>query len=132
MGLFYPNGSKPQLVKYANAGYLSNPHKGRSQTGYLFTCGITAISWRSIKQTISVTSSNHAKIIAIHKANRECVWLRSVIQHIRENCGLSSIINSPTILYEDNAASITQIRGGYIKGDRTKNIAPKFFYTHEL
>ena len=36
------------------------------------------------------------------------------------------------ILYEDNAACITQIRGGYIKGDRSKNIAPKFFYTHEL
>ena len=22
--------------------------------------------------------------------------------------------------------------GGYIKGDRTKHISPKFFYTHEL
>ena len=55
-----------------------------------------------------------------------------MIQHIRENCGLSSIKNSPTILYEDNTACITQIRGGYIKGDRTKHIALKFFYTHEL
>ena len=25
-----------------------------------------------------------------------------------------------------------QIAGGYIKGDRTKHISPKFFYTHEL
>ena len=55
-----------------------------------------------------------------------------VIQHICENYGLSSIINSPKISYEDNAACITQIRGGYIKGDRTKHIAPKFFYTYEL
>ena len=45
---------------------------------------------------------------------------------------MSSIKGSPTILYEDNAAYITQIRGGYIKGDRTKHISPKFFYTHEL
>ena len=132
MGLFYPNGSKPQLVGYANVGYLSDPHKGRSQIGYLFTYGNTAISWRSIKQTISATSSNHVEIIAIHEASCECIWLRSVIQHIHENYGLSSIINSATILYEDNAACITQIRGGYIKGDRTKHIAPKFFYTHEL
>ena len=85
-----------------------------------------------IKQTISVTSSNHSEIIAIHEASRECVWLRSVIQHIQEKCGLSSIKGSPTILYEDNATCITQIRGGYIKGDRTKHISPKFFYTHEL
>ena len=36
------------------------------------------------------------------------------------------------ILYKDNAACITQIRGGYIKGDRNKHIASKFFYTHKL
>jgi hypothetical protein len=82
MGLFYPNKLNPQLVGYADAGYLSDPHKDRSQTGYLFTCGNTTISWRSIKQTISATSSNHSEIIAIHEASRECVWLRSIIQHI--------------------------------------------------
>ena len=104
MGLFYPNRLNPQLIGYVDARYLSDPHKGQSQTGYLFTYGNTAISWRSIKQTISATSSNHSEIIAIYEASRECVWLRSIIQHIREKCGLSSIKNSPTILYKDNAA----------------------------
>jgi hypothetical protein len=132
MGLFYPRGSNSQLVGYANAGFLSDPHKGRSQTGYLFTCGSIAISWRSVKQTLVATSSNHSEIIAIHEASRECIWLRSLIQRIREKCGLSTIKDSPTILYEDNAACITQVRGGYIKGDRTKHISPKFFHTHEL
>ena len=78
------------------------------------------------------TSSNHSEILAMHEASRECVWLRSKIQHIRESCGLSSIKNNPTLLYEDNAACIEQVKGGYIKGDRTKHISPKFFYTHEL
>ena len=55
-----------------------------------------------------------------------------MIQHIRESCGLSSIKGDPTILFEDNVACIAQITGGYIKGDRTKHISPKFFYTHEL
>ena len=41
--------------------------------------------------TIYATSSNHSKIIAIHEANHERIWLRSVIQHIHEKCGLSSI-----------------------------------------
>jgi hypothetical protein len=59
-------------------------------------------------------------------------WLRSVIQHIQEKCELSSNKGNPTILYEDNAACITQFRAGYIKGGRTKHISPKFFYTHEL
>ena len=35
------------------------------------------------------------------------------------------------ILYKANAACITQIRGGYIKGDKNKHIAPNFFYTYK-
>ena len=42
------------------------------------------------------------------------------------------IENNPTILFEDNVACITQLRGSYIKGDKTNHISPKFFYTHKL
>ncbi|RVW51150.1 Retrovirus-related Pol polyprotein from transposon TNT 1-94 [Vitis vinifera] len=81
MSLFYSRESKQQLLGYADAGYLSDPHKGRSQTGYVFNCNGTAISWRSVKQTMVATSSNHSEILAIHEASRECIWLRSMIQH---------------------------------------------------
>jgi len=131
-GLFYSNKSNSSLIGYVDAGYLSDPHKGRSQTGYLFTFGDTAISWRSTKQTLAATSSNHAELLAIHEASRECVWLRSITQHIHQSCGLSSHEKHPTILYEDNAACIAQLKDGYIKGDRTKHISPKFFFTHDL
>ncbi|CAL9001401.1 unnamed protein product [Prunus brigantina] len=129
MGLFYSSEltDAPSIVGYADAGYLSDPHQGCSQTGYVFTCGGTAISWRSTKQTLVATSSNHSEILALHEASRECVWLRSMIHHIRSTCALPSATNTPTILNEDNAACIAQITGGYIKG-----ISPKFFYTYEL
>ena len=132
MGLFYSNKSKEKLLGYADVGYLSDPHKARSQTGYVFNYNGTAISWRSVKQTMVATSSNHSEIIAIHEASRECIWLKSMIHHIQESCGLSSVKDKPTILFEDNVACIAQIKGGYIKGDRTKHISPKIFYTHEL
>nr|GEU46396.1 hypothetical protein [Tanacetum cinerariifolium] len=32
---------------------------------------------------------------------------------------------APTVVHEDNAACIAQLKDGYIKGDRTKNILPK-------
>ena len=35
-------------------------------------------------------------------------------------------------MYEDNAACVAQLKGGYIKGDRTKHISPKFFFTYDL
>ena len=120
------------MLGYINAGYFSDPHKGRSQIGYVFNCNGIAISWRSVKQTMVVTSSNHLEILTIHEASYECIWLRSMIQHIRESCGLFSINGDLTILFEDNVACIAQITGGYINGNRTKHISPKFFYTHEF
>ena len=106
MGLFYSKTMEPQLLGYADARYLSDPQKARSQTGYIFTYGNTEISWRSVKQTMVATSSNHSEILTMHESSRECVWLRSMIQHTRESCGLFSIKNNPTVLYEDNVACI--------------------------
>ena len=68
MNLFYTNKDNADLVCHADAGYLSDPHKDRSQTGYLFTYGSTA-SLRSTKQSIVATSSNHAEILVIHEAS---------------------------------------------------------------
>jgi hypothetical protein len=58
MTLFYPYASKNRsnplcprndacLVGYADTGYLSDPNKARSQSGYVFTIGNTKISWIS-------------------------------------------------------------------------------------
>ena len=132
MGLFYSKESKQQLLGYADAGYLSDPHKARSQIGYVFSCNGATISWKSIKHTMVATSSNHSEILTLHEASRECIWLRSMIQHIQASCGLPFSKDNPTTLFEDNAACIAQIKGEYIKGDKTKHIFPKLFYTHEL
>jgi len=51
MRLFYPKCSNSQLVGYADTGFIYDP--------YLFTCGSTAISWISVKQTIVATFSNY-------------------------------------------------------------------------
>ena len=51
---------------------------------------------------------------------------------MRETCDLSSERMAPTIIYEDNTTYILQLKEGYIKGDRTKYILPKFFFTHDL
>ena len=44
----------------------------------------------------------------------------------------TSIRGNATKLHEDNATCIAQIKGEFIKGDRTKHISPKFFYTHKF
>ena len=44
IGLFYFKGSKLKIVGSAEAGYLSDPYKARSQTRCVFTCDGAAIS----------------------------------------------------------------------------------------
>ena len=44
MGIFYVKESKQQLLGYVDAGYISDPHKAKSQTGYVFNCNETAFT----------------------------------------------------------------------------------------
>jgi hypothetical protein len=95
-----------------------------------FMVGESAISWKSVKQTLPATSTYHANILAIHEASRECIWQRFLIDHIYFKCGLH-ILSNPTELYKDNKAVVSQIIKGFINGNKIKHIAPKFFFTHK-
>ena len=53
------------------------------------------------------------------------------MEHIRSTSCLTSVLDLPTTIFEDNATCIEQLKKGYIKGDNTKNIASKFFYSHQ-
>ncbi|XP_074347431.1 secreted RxLR effector protein 161-like [Apium graveolens] len=118
-GLLFPKNSTSQLIGFADARYLSDPHFGKSQTGYVFTYFGVAISRKSKKQTIVATSINNSELIAIHEASRECVWLRSIMKNIQESCGLPDITRSHTVMFEDNITCIDQLKEGYIKGGMT-------------
>jgi hypothetical protein len=109
LGLFFRRNQESDLIGYADAGYLSNPQNGRSQTKFVFLHGWTAISWKSVKQTLIATPTNHSEIIVLYEALRECGWLRRVINHIQTSCDIGAL-KSPMIIYEDNVACVAQIK----------------------
>jgi hypothetical protein len=87
LGLFYLKNQDLSLIVYVDARYLSDPHNSKSQTGFVFLHRGTLISWKSCKQILIDTSTNHSEIIALYEATRECAWLRRVINHIQVSCG---------------------------------------------
>jgi len=120
------------MIGYADAAYLSDPYKVKSQAGYVFTYGGTEIFCRSQKQTLITTFSNHVEVIALNEASRECVWLSTITQHVQTTCGLP-VDRDPTILFKDNVACVTQMKEEFIKSDRIKHIPSKFFsFSQEL
>ena len=46
-------------------------------------------------------------------------------------CGLPIEKEISTAMSEDNFAYISELKEGCIKGDKTKHISPKLFYTHD-
>jgi hypothetical protein len=72
LDLFFQRNKESGLIRYANADYLCNPQNTRSQTGFVFLHGGTAISWKSTKYTLIVTSTNHSEIITLYEASQEC------------------------------------------------------------
>jgi len=71
--LFFQRGTRSDKIGYIDAGYQSDLHNGRSQTGFVFLQNGIAISWSSSKQTLATMSTNHSKIVTIYEASRECV-----------------------------------------------------------
>ena len=65
-------------MAYADAGYKSDIRTEKSQTRYIFMKNNAPISWKSVKQIVTATSTNHAKLLAFHKAARELVWLQTM------------------------------------------------------
>jgi hypothetical protein len=131
LGLYFQKKQDLSIIGYTDAGYLSDPSNGLSQTRYVFLSGGTAISWKSSRQTLVATSTNHSELIALYEAAKESIWLRRVHQHVQNACGINNA-PTPTIIYEDNSSCIAQVQSGYIKSNTTKHILPKFFYTHEM
>jgi hypothetical protein len=126
LGLYYHKTDKPEIQGFADSGFRTDMHAGKSQTGYIFLkCG-APISWKSTKQTVTATSTNHAELLAFHEAARETVWLRTMERILNQQCQLQ-IKDQPTTIYEDNSACVRQMAAGFIKADRTKHVSPHIF-----
>ena len=51
----------------------------KSTSGYVFTFGGGAVSWKSSKQTCITRSTMEAKFIALKKASSEAEWLINLL-----------------------------------------------------
>ena len=51
-------------------------------SGYVFTLGGGAISWRSVKQSSIADSTMEAKYIAASKAAKEAIWLKNFLLYL--------------------------------------------------
>ena len=72
----------PVLEGYSDANWISDNTETKSTSGYVFTLGGAAISWKSSKQTCIARSTMESEFIALDKAAEEVEWLRNFLEDI--------------------------------------------------
>ena len=70
------------LEGYCDANWISDTKDSKSTSGYLFTLGGGAMSWKSSKKTCIARSTKESEFIALDKAGEEVEWLRHFLEDI--------------------------------------------------
>ena len=89
-------------VGYTDSDFQSDRDNSKSTSGYVFTLGGGAISWRSVKQKCVSDSTMEAEYVAASEAAKEAVWLRNFLMDLDVIPGLPKIIT----IYCDNSGTV--------------------------
>jgi hypothetical protein len=80
-GIHY-SGHPAVLEGYSDASWISNIDQIYATSGYIFTLGGDAVSWRSYKQTIVTKSTMEAELTTLDTASAESEWLRELLSDL--------------------------------------------------
>ena len=100
-GIWY-SGLPAVFEGYSDANWISDSYEIKSTSGYVFTIGGGAVTWKSSKQTIIAKSTMESEFIALEQACNEAEWLKNFL----ENIPLGIKPNPSVSVHCDNKAAI--------------------------
>jgi hypothetical protein len=100
-GIHYSN-FPAVLEGYSDANWILDLDELYATSGYIFTLGGAAVSWRSCKQTILTRSTMEAELTALDTATVEADWLRELLMDL-------SIVEKPLLAIMMNCDNQTVI-----------------------
>ena len=90
----------------------------------MFTDGV--VSWRSVKQTLTATSTMKAEFVSYFEATSHGVWLKSFIAGLR----IVDSISRPSRIYCDNSTVVFMAKNNK-SGSQRKQIGIKYLAIRE-
>nr|CAN60583.1 hypothetical protein VITISV_019290 [Vitis vinifera] len=117
----YRRTSNLEVVGYSDSDFAGCVDSRKSTSGYIFILADGAISWRSVKQTMTATSTMKAEFISCFEATSHGVWLKSFISELR----VMDSISRPLSIYCDNSATVFMAKNNK-SGSRSKHIDIKY------
>ena len=86
------------MIDYSDLDFVGCVDSQKSTSGYIFMFTGGAVSWRSVKQTLTTTSTMEVEFISCFKATSHGVWLKSFIAGLK----VVDSISRPLRIYYDN------------------------------
>src|SRR5438128_6524526 len=80
-GIHY-SGHPAEPEGYSDSNWISDVDELYATSGYVFTLGGSAVSWRSCKQTILTRSTMEAELTALETATAIAEWLRELLMDL--------------------------------------------------
>jgi hypothetical protein len=80
-GIHY-SGDPKVLEGYSDANWISDADELNATSGYVFTLGGDAVSWKSCKQAILTRSTMEVELAALDTAIVEAEWLRELLMDL--------------------------------------------------
>jgi hypothetical protein len=111
------------LIGYVDSDYAGDLDRRRSLTGYVFTVGSCAVSWKAVLQPVVALSTTEAEYMAIAEACKELIWLKGLYAEL---CGVDSCIT----LFSDSQSAIYLTKDQMFHA-RTKHIEIKYHYVRD-
>ena len=124
--LMYRRINSLEVIGYSNLDFAGCVDSRKSTSGYIFKLADGAVSWRSVKQTLSTTSTMKAEFVSCFEASSLGVWLKSFISKLR----IVDSISRPLKLYCDNPVAVFMAKNNK-SGSRSKHIDIKYLAIRE-
>jgi hypothetical protein len=112
------------IVGMTDSNFAACTDTRRSVSGYAFSLGSGAISWKSRQQDLVTLSTCEAEYVAACEAAREAVFLRSLLAQI------GHVPRDPTLVLADNQGTIV-LTSDQTNHTRTKHIDIRYHYVQD-
>ena len=110
-------------VGFSDSDYTGYVDDKKSISSYIFMMAKGVVSWKSVKQTFSTSSTMEAGYVTCYEAPYHVIWLRNFIS----TWGVLHSISRPLKLFCDNSAYVSISRNTSC----SKHIDVKFYFVKE-
>ena len=96
-------GSNISLQGYVDVDMAGDKDNKRSTTGYVFTIGVTTVSWVSKIETVVALSTTEVEYVATTEASKEMIWLQRFMDELGKKHDMGTLYSDSQSCWQYDA-----------------------------